>query len=86
MLKTDKVIYHTKLQVEYNWLMEQLEEAGCIWASKDSPTKGQFYYKYLSATCIWVYDRIITCGDYGYYKNNSQEYNGWAFVEVSDLM
>lgn len=85
MIKTDKVIYHTRTLEQFDWLMKQLEEDGCMWVNGELATKGKFYYRYLSATCIWLYGRTITYGDYDYYKKNTQEYNGWEFIEISDI-
>lgn len=86
MIKTDKVVYRTRTEEEYNWLLQQLEKADCWWCNEMSATLGKFYYRYLSDTCIWVEDKTITYGEYRYYKNNLQDYSTHELIEVSDLM
>lgn len=86
MIKTDKVVYRTRTEEEYNWLLQQLEKADCWWCNKISVTLGKFYYRYLSDTCIWVEDKTITYGEYRYYKNNLQDYSTHELIEVSDIM
>lgn len=84
-LKTDKVIYRTNTQEEYDWLMEQLEEAGCKWSSGYLPTKANYWRRYFTETCINFNDDGITFADFDFYKNKS-EYIDYEFIEVSDLM
>lgn len=86
MIKTDKVIYRTRTEEEYNWLLQQLEKADCWWCNEMSAALGKFYYRYLSDTCIWVEDKTITYGEYRYYKNNLQDYSTHELIEVSDIM
>lgn len=86
MIKTDKVVYRTRTEEEYNWLLQQLEKADCWWCNEMSATLGKFYYRYLSDTCIWVEDKTITYGEYRYYKNNLQDYSTHELIEVSDIM
>ena len=86
MIETDKVIYRTRTEEEYNWLLQQLEKADCWWCNEISATLGKFYYRYLSDTCIWVEDKTITYGEYRYYKNNLQDYSTHELIEVSDIM
>lgn len=86
MIKTDKVVYRTRTEEEYNWLLQQLEKADCWWCNEISSTLGKFYYRYLSDTCIWVEDKTITYGEYRYYKNNLQDYSTHELIEVSDIM
>lgn len=86
MIKTDNVVYRTRTEEEYNWLLQQLEKADCWWCNEISATLGRFYYRYLSDTCIWVEDKTITYGEYRYYKNNLQDYSTHELIEVSDLM
>lgn len=86
MIKTDKVVYRTRTEEEYNWLLQQLEKADCWWCNEISATLGKFYYRYLSDTCIWVEDKTITYGEYRYYKNNLQDYSTHELIEVSDIM
>ena len=86
MIKTDKVIYHTRTQEQYDWLMEQLEDADCCWSNGKSATQGKFHYVYSLDTVIWVNNKTIMYGNYGFYKNNQQEYGAYELIEVSDLM
>ena len=85
MIKTDKVIYHTRTQEEYDWLMEQLEDADCCWGNGELATKGNYYYMCLYATCIRVNDKTITADGIDFYKDNSK-YKDYEFIEVSDIM
>lgn len=86
MIKTDNVVYRTRTEEEYNWLLQQLEKADCWWCNEMSATLGKFYFRYLSDTCIWVEDKTITYGEYRYYKNNLQDYSTHELIEVSDIM
>ena len=53
MIKTDKVIYRTRTQKEYDWLMRELEDAGCIWIGGSLATERQSHWEnFLSDTCI----------------------------------
>lgn len=85
MIKTDKVIYRTRTQEEYDWLMRALEEAGCEWNSKSQPTSYNNWLAYSSETCISLNDKSIAFGGYYSYKNDPQ-YKDYDFIEVSDLM
>ena len=85
MIKTDKVIYRTRTQEEYDWLMEQLEGADCWWDIGSLPTDEDFYHMYSSNTCIWVEDKTISFADISCYRNNPM-YECYQFIEVSYLM
>lgn len=85
MIKTDKVIYRARTQEEYDWLMIELENADCYWSNGNLVTKEDYYYRYLSDTCVWVEHKIMTFADVDFYKGNS-EYKDYEFIEVSDLM
>lgn len=88
MMKTDKVIYRTRTQDEYNWLMEKLEEAGCVWAGGSSPTapkQADNWRRYFTETCVNCEDERIVFADFDFYKNES-DYKDYKFIEVSDLM
>lgn len=88
MIKTDKVIYRTRTQEEYDWLMEKLEEAGCKWVFGGLPTAPKevgSWKEYLSETCIRLDDQMITYANFNFYKNAS-DYKDYEFIEVSDLM
>lgn len=85
MIKTDKVIYRTRTQEEYDWLMRELEDADCWWNSESPPTSVNYWEKYFSDTCIFLDDKSITFGEYDSYKKDPQ-YKYCEFIEVSDLM
>ena len=88
MIKTDKVIYRTRTQEEYDWLMKKLEEAGLRWVNGCFPTasKGDNNWReYFSETCIRTDDEGIAFADFDFYKNES-DYKDYEFIEVSDLM
>lgn len=88
MIKTDKVVYRTRTQEEYDWLMEKLEEAGCRWTNGNLPTaleEADNWEEYLSETCICLNDKIMEFADFDFYKNES-DYKDYEFIEVSDLM
>ena len=87
-IKTDKVIYHTKTQEEYDWLMEKLEEAGLMWAGGSSPTapkQADNWRRYSTETCVNCEDERIVFADFDFYKNES-DYKDYEFIEVSDIM
>ena len=85
MIKTDKGIYRTRTQEEYNWLMEQLQEAGFKWDDGMLPTKFNDWPEYSTETCIRLENKIIRYADFYFYTNDS-EYKDYEFIEVSDLM
>lgn len=87
MIKTDKAIYRTRTLTEYDWLMENLEEAGCTWVDGKKPSESAKFYRYISDTCIFVEDKKLTYADFDFYNNKSySDYKGYEFIEVSDLM
>lgn len=90
MIKTDKVIYRTRTQEEYDWLMEKLEEAGCEWLEGWTPVGGKKVCGPSTPdSYIWVEGYIISFSDedffYAYYNNNLGT-NRYEIFEVSDLM
>lgn len=88
MIKTDKVIYRTRTLEEYGWLMEKLEDAGLMWANGSLPTapeEADNFEEYLPRTGICLDYKMISYGDFNYYKNES-DYKDYEFIEVSDLM
>lgn len=85
MIKTDKVKYHTKTQEEYDWLMGELDEAGCEWCSGSLPTEINRWARYFAETCICLNDKKMTHSDFDFYKNESK-CKDYEFIEVSDLM
>ena len=85
MIKTDEVIYRIRTQEEYDWLMEKLEEAGCVWITRRKPTESDVFYMYKSNTCIFFEDKKLTYADFDFCKNEL-DYKDYEFIEVSDLM
>lgn len=88
MIKTDKVVYRTRTQEEYDWLMEKLEEVGFMWASGSLPTaprQADNWERYSTKTCINCENERIVFADFDFYKNES-DYKDYKFIEVSDLM
>lgn len=88
MIKTDKVIYRTRTQEEYDWLMKKLEEAGLRWVNGCFPTasKGDNNWReYFSETCIRTDDEGIAFADFDFYKNES-DFKDYEIIEVSDIM
>ena len=86
MIKTDKVIYHTKTQEEYDWLMDRLEDADCEWLGGGSPICGKKVCDSTkSDSYICVENETISFLDEDYLYNylNNPDYE---IIEVSDLM
>lgn len=84
MIKTDKVIYHTRTQKEYDWLMDKMEAAGCEWFGGECPSDNDDISDY----CIWVEKKEISFSDeeyLDYYKSNLDT-KGYEFIEVSELI
>lgn len=91
-MKTDRVIYHTKTQEEYYWLMEKLEEEGFRWFNDSLPTapeESSNWGEYFSDTCIEAEcssaTKQIAFGNTEFYETEP-EYKDCKFIEVSDLM
>lgn len=83
MIKTDKVIYRTRTQEEYDWLMEELDKADCMWIDGEFPTESNVFSVLVSDTYIIVDNKELTYGkrgDYGIF------YDGREYIKVSDLM
>lgn len=60
MIKTDKVVYRPRTQEEYDWLMEQLHEAGCKCnVSQIPPTKMDGWRDYGSETGLLVLKNVL---------------------------
>lgn len=85
MIKTDKAVCRTRTLKEYDWLMEKLGEAGCVWIDGRKPVESVKFFMYKSDTCIFVKDKKLTYSDFDFYKNES-DYKDYEFIEVSDLM
>ena len=88
MIKTDKIIYRTRTQVEYNWLMEKLQEAGFTWSDgslSTAPEEADNWEGYLTETGIRLDYKMISYGDFNFYKNES-DFKDYEIIEVSDIM
>lgn len=88
MIKTDKVIYRTRTQEEYDWLMKKLEVDGSKWVTGSSPTaphKADNWRIHRSETCIILNCKRIIFLSFEFYKSDPQ-YKDYEFIEVSDLM
>lgn len=83
MIKTDKVIYRTRTQEEYDWLMQELEREGCEWDPIKKPTEFDAFSICKSDTHIFVYNKQLT---YGGGEHRKKFYKGQEHIEVSDLM
>ncbi len=86
MIKTDRVIYRTRTQEEYDWLMAKLDEAGCEVAI--NPLLQGFKYTWsihMADTCVWVENKTIRFTGINYYETN-KAYEDYEYIEVSDLM
>lgn len=86
-MKTDKVIYHTKSQQEYDWLMQKLGKAGCKWSSGQEPTKHIKNYWCISKenTLVFVNNRVLTCSTIKIYNGRRKNLKD-EFIEVSNIM
>lgn len=88
MIKTYKVIYRTRMQKEYDWLMKKLEEDGVQWSTGRLPTELNLWGRYLTTTCVEITDKTLTFADLNYYKNGPyyEKYKDYEIIEVSDLI
>lgn len=85
MIKTDKVVYRTRTQEEYDWLMEKLEKAGCEWGSGSLPTEINYWVRNFAETCICLNDKRMMHSGFAFFKAES-DYKDYEFIKVSDLM
>lgn len=85
MIKTDKVVYRTRTQEEYDWLMEKLEKAGCEWGSGSLPTEINHWVRNFAETCICLNDKRMRHSGFAFFKAES-DYKDYEFIKVSDLM
>lgn len=88
MIKTDKVIYHTRTQKEYDWLMKELEEAGCEWFRRFGiclPTEMNYWLGYGDKTYIKADQKQISYGNYDYVYDDLKG-EDYEIIEVSELM
>lgn len=87
MIKTDKVIYRTRTQEEYDWLMKELGDAGCRWHFGQKTTDFEDTWEiYKSGTCISVENKELTYMSLTRYKEDLNEFKNYDYIEVSDLM
>lgn len=85
MIKTDEVVYRTRTQEEYNWLMDKLEKARCRWGSGSLPTEINYWVRNFAETCICLNDKRMMHSGFAFFKAES-DYKDYEFIEVSDLM
>lgn len=87
MIKTDKVVYRTRTQEEYDWLMDRLDEAGCEWLGGGSPICGKKVCDSTkSDSYICVENETISFLDIEDYLYNYLNNPDYEIIEVSDLM
>lgn len=89
MIKTDKVIYHTKTQEEYDWLMDGLDKADCEWLGGGSPISGKEVCNLTkSDSYICVENETISFLDREYwdFHKNAPVNKDDELIEVSDIM
>ena len=68
--------------------MEKLEENGLRWACGSLPTapeEADNWEGYLSETCIYLDDKMITYADFNFCKTEL-DFKDYEYIEVSDLM
>ena len=89
MIKTDKAVYRTRTVTEYDWLMEQLEEAGCEWQGGGSPicgneicdsAKSDSYICVENGTISFLDEELLNY----YFKNPNGDCR--KLIDVSDIM
>lgn len=88
MIKTDKVIYRTRTQKEYDWLMKELEEAGCEWFRRFGiclPTEMNYWFGYGDKSYIKADEKQISYGNYDYVYDDLKG-KDYEIIEVSELM
>lgn len=85
MIKTNKVIYRTRTQEEFDWLMKKLEADELIrWATGSLPTAPQKANNWRinrSETCIALNRKRIIYSNFECYKNDPQ-YKDYEIIEV----
>ena len=87
MIKTDRVIYRTRTQEEYDWLIEKLGESGCRWYFGQKVTDYEDTWEiYGSETCIPIENKELTYTSLTYYRENPDDFENYDYIEVSDLM
>lgn len=80
-MKTDKVIYRTRTQEEYDWLMDRLDEAGCKWLGGGFPADDDWDWAFdMVGLYILVNHKTIS------YSEDDTNFKGYDYIRVSDLM
>lgn len=80
---TDKVVYRTRTQEEYDWLMSKFDEVGCKWFSGERPSDNDGNWGFhISDCCIWVEEKEI----YLTYYKNTMYTKYYELIEVSEAM
>lgn len=86
MIKTDMVIYHTRTQKEYYWLLDRLDEAGCVLKDGSQARTAKVHFGgFHPDLCIRLENQKMAHSDFDFYKNES-DYKDYEFIEVSDLI
>lgn len=85
MIKTDKVIYRTRTQEEYDWLMEKLEADGVRWVLGSLLTEVNIWERYSTEMGVRLEGEIMGYANFDFYENYSA-YKDYEFIEVSDLI
>lgn len=86
MIKTDKVVYRTRTLEEYNWLMTELNEAGCRWKDGDQPRAAKVRFgDFRPDLCICLENKKIFHACFAF-LNGNPDYKDYEFIEVSNLM
>lgn len=83
MIKTDKAVYRTRTQEEYDWLMNKFDEAGCRWFSGERPSDNDGNWGFPISDCwICVEEKDIYLD---YYKDPLYT-KYYELIEVSEAM
>ena len=83
MIKTDKAVYRTRTQEEYDWLMNKFDEAGCRWFSGERPSDNDGNWGFPISDCwICVEEKDIYLD---YYKDPLYT-KYYELIEVSEVM
>lgn len=86
MIKTDKVIYRTRTLEEYNWLMTELDEAGCRWKDGDQPRAAKVRFgDFRPDLCICLENKKIFHACFAF-LNGNPDFRDHEVIEVSDIM
>ena len=86
MIKTDKVIYRTRTLKEYNWLMTELNDAGCRWNEGGQPRPGRVLFgDFLADTCIRLENKKIFYMYFAFYNGNP-DFKDYEIIEVLHIM